>query len=66
MGGGAGRSDRPAGPASLHACVRAPARGGTPDPRAFNERDLAVIELALRLMLQGGSAPAEPEMIPAR
>ena len=34
--------------------------------RAFNERDLAVIELALRLMLQGGSAPAEPEMIPAR
>ena len=34
------------------------------DPRAFNERDLAVIEAALKLMLAGGSAPAEPEVIP--
>jgi len=33
------------------------------DPRAFNERDLAVIETALKLMLAGGSAPAEPEVI---
>ena len=34
------------------------------DPRAFNERDLAVIEAALKLMLAGGSAPAEPEVLP--
>ena len=30
------------------------------DPRAYNPADLAVIEAALRLMLAGGSAPAEP------
>ena len=34
------------------------------NPRAFNERDLAVIEQGLRLQLAGGSAPAEPEVIP--
>jgi hypothetical protein len=34
------------------------------DPRNFNERDLAVIEAALKLMVQGGSTPAEPELIP--
>ncbi len=34
------------------------------DPRAFNERDLAVIEAGLKLMSAGGSAPAEPEVIP--
>ncbi len=34
------------------------------DPRAFNERDLAVIEAALKLMVQGGSAADEPEVIP--
>jgi hypothetical protein len=34
------------------------------DPRQFNERDLAAIELGLRLMVQGGSAPAELEVIP--
>ena len=38
------------------------------DPRQFNERDLAVIELALRLMLQGGStdpdSPSEPQILP--
>ena len=33
------------------------------DPRAYNPADLAVIEAALRLMLAGGSAPAEPEVI---
>ena len=36
------------------------------DPRAYNPADLAVIEAALKLMLAGGSAPAEPEAIPAR
>ena len=30
------------------------------DPRAYNAADLAVIESALRLMVAGGSAPAEP------
>jgi hypothetical protein len=34
------------------------------DPRAYLEEDLALIEAALKLMLQGGSAPAEPEVIP--
>ena len=33
------------------------------EPRAYNPADLAVIEQALRLMLAGGSAPAEPEVI---
>jgi len=33
------------------------------DPRAYNPADLAVIESALRLMVAGGSAPAEPEVI---
>jgi hypothetical protein len=35
------------------------------DPRQFNEPDLAVIEAAVKVMLAGGSAPAEPEVIPA-
>jgi hypothetical protein len=35
------------------------------DPRAYSAEDLAVIEAALKLMLQGGSAPAEAEVIPA-
>jgi hypothetical protein len=40
-----------------------------PDRPAFNPRDytpeqLAVIEAALKLMRAGGSAPAEPEVIP--
>ena len=33
------------------------------DPRAYNPADLAVIEAALRLMVAGGSAAAEPEVI---
>jgi hypothetical protein len=34
------------------------------DTRAYSEADLAVIEAALKLMVAGGSAPAEPEVIP--
>jgi hypothetical protein len=34
------------------------------DPRAYSPADLAVIEAALLLMRQGGSAPAEPKLIP--
>ncbi len=34
------------------------------NPRAYSPADLAVIEAALRLMRQGGSAEAEPEVIP--
>ena len=34
------------------------------NPRAYTPADLAVIEAALKLMAQGGSAPAEPEVIP--
>ena len=33
------------------------------DPRAYTAEDLALIEKALKLMLAGGSAPAEPEVI---
>jgi hypothetical protein len=34
------------------------------NPRAYSPADLAVIEAALKLMRAGGSAPAEPEVIP--
>jgi hypothetical protein len=34
------------------------------NPRAYRPADLAVIEAALKLMRAGGSAPAEPEVIP--
>ena len=34
------------------------------DPRAYSEEDLSIIEQSLRLMLAGGSAPAEPKVIP--
>jgi hypothetical protein len=34
------------------------------DPRAYTSADLAVIEAALRLMLAGGSADREAEVIP--
>ena len=33
------------------------------DPRAYNAADLAVIETALKLMVAGRSASAEPEVI---
>ncbi len=36
------------------------------DPRSYTPQDLALIDAALKLMLAGGSAPAEPEVIPAR
>ena len=34
------------------------------DPRAYGPEDLSIIEQGLRLMLAGGSAPAEPEVTP--
>ena len=34
------------------------------NPRAYTPADLAVIEAALKLMVQGGSAAAEQELIP--
>jgi hypothetical protein len=34
------------------------------DPRAYTPQDLEVIQAGLRLMSAGGSAPAEPELIP--
>jgi hypothetical protein len=36
------------------------------DPSAYTPADLQLIEAALKLMVQGGSAPAEPEMLPPR
>jgi hypothetical protein len=41
-----------------------PEEGPSFDPRAYSAADLAVVEAALKLMLAGGSVPAEPEMIP--
>ena len=35
------------------------------DPRAYGPEDLSIIEQGLRLMLAGGSAAAEPEVIAA-
>jgi hypothetical protein len=37
---------------------------GSFNPRAYSPEDLAIIEAALLLMRQGGSAPTEPEVIP--
>ena len=34
------------------------------NPRAYTPEDLAVIEQASKLIVAGGSAPAEPEVIP--